>query len=160
MAQQDDVTSIRSCTRAFKERQRWRVDRLLAQTKGECLRRHDALGRGVEKWRSRFRTQRALTFLVASTFAGLSHLRESVTLHEESQRLQRMCRELKKRDHLTAFLRRAHDAAHDLFTRAHGSDDFAEALDPPRISGRPRSSPSRVRPAHVNGGPSVRDRQT
>lgn len=58
-----------------------------------------------------------------------------MTLHEESQRLQRMCRELKKRDHLTTFLRRAHDAAYDLYTRAQGDDDFAEALDPPRILG-------------------------
>ncbi|XP_045029029.1 rhophilin-2 isoform X1 [Daphnia magna] len=64
---------------------------------------------------------------------GLSHLRESVLLHEESLRLQRMCRDLKKRDHLSTFLRRAHDAALSAYTRALGDDEFGEALDPPPI---------------------------
>ena len=58
-------------------------------------------------------------------------MRESVLLHEESLRLQRMCRELKKRDHLSTFLRRAHDAALSAYTRALGDDEFGEALDPP-----------------------------
>lgn len=62
-------------------------------------------------------------------------MRESVLLHEESLRLQRMCRELKKRDHLSTFLRRAHDAAIDAYTRALGDDEFGEALDPPPILG-------------------------
>lgn len=66
---------------------------------------------------------------------GLSHMRESVLLHEESLRLQRMCRDLKKRDHLSTFLRRAHDAALDAYTRALGDDEFGEALDPPPILG-------------------------
>ncbi|EFX87285.1 hypothetical protein DAPPUDRAFT_43798, partial [Daphnia pulex] len=64
---------------------------------------------------------------------GLSHMRESVLLHEESLRLQRMCRDLKKRDHLSTFLRRAHDAALSAYTRALGDDEFGEALDPPPI---------------------------
>lgn len=67
---------------------------------------------------------------------GLSHMRESVLLHEESLRLQRMCRELKKRDHLSTFLRRAHDVALSAYTRALGDDEFGEALDPPPILGR------------------------
>lgn len=63
-------------------------------------------------------------------------MRESVLLHEESLRLQRMCRDLKKRDHLSTFLRRAHDAALSAYTRALGDDEFGEALDPPPILGR------------------------
>lgn len=62
-------------------------------------------------------------------------MRESVLLHEESLRLQRMCRDLKKRDHLSTFLRRAHDAALDAYTRALGDDEFGQALDPPPILG-------------------------
>lgn len=63
-------------------------------------------------------------------------MRESVLLHEESLRLQRMCRDLKKRDHLSTFLRRAHDAALSAYTRALGDDEFGEALDPPPILGK------------------------
>lgn len=62
-------------------------------------------------------------------------MRESVLLHDESLRLQRMCRDLKKRDHLSTFLRRAHDAALSAYTRALGDDEFGEALDPPPILG-------------------------
>jgi len=65
---------------------------------------------------------------------GLTHLCESVLLHEESLRLQRMCRELKKRDHLSTFLRRAYDTAMLAYERAQDQDDFAaETLDPPPI---------------------------
>jgi len=64
---------------------------------------------------------------------GQSHLREAVLVHEESMRLQRMCRELKKRDHLSSFLRAAHEAALTAYTLAQGEDDFGEALDPPPI---------------------------
>ncbi len=46
-----------------------------------------------------------------------------------------MCRDLKKRDHLSTFLRRAHDAALSAYTRALGDDEFGEALDPPPILG-------------------------
>jgi len=64
---------------------------------------------------------------------GESHLREAVLLHEESMRLQRMCRELKKRDNLTSFLRCAHESALAAYTLAHREDDFGDALDPPPI---------------------------
>jgi len=67
---------------------------------------------------------------------GESHLREAVLLHEESMRLQRMCRELKKRDNLTSFLRCAHEAALTAFTAVHREDDFGDALDPPPILGK------------------------
>ena len=67
---------------------------------------------------------------------GESHLREAVLLHEESMRLQRMCRELKKRDNLTSFLRCAHESALAAYTLAHREDDFGDALDPPPILGR------------------------
>ena len=72
-------------------------------------------------------------------------MRESVLLHEESLRLQRMCRDLKKRDHLSTFLRRAHDAALDAYTRALGDDEFGEALDPPPILGIRRNLKNRKR---------------
>ena len=58
-----------------------------------------------------------------------------------------MSRELKKRDHLSTFLRRAHASALDAYNAAQihsratsgaaveQEDDFAQALDPPPILG-------------------------
>lgn len=46
-----------------------------------------------------------------------------------------MCRELKKREHLSVFLRKAHQSALNAYTIAKGDDDFGEALDPPPIIG-------------------------
>jgi hypothetical protein len=50
-------------------------------------------------------------------------------------RLQRMCRELKKRDHLSSFLKSALQSALDACISAHGGEDFGEDLDPPPIVG-------------------------
>ncbi|KAK4886002.1 hypothetical protein RN001_002273 [Aquatica leii] len=64
---------------------------------------------------------------------GKAHLRESLVLHEECQRLQRMCRELKSKSALTSVLRYAHNEALQTYTANEQEDDFRELLDPPHI---------------------------
>ncbi|XP_053595939.1 uncharacterized protein LOC103573796 isoform X4 [Microplitis demolitor] len=64
---------------------------------------------------------------------GRAHLRESLVLHEESQRLQRMCRELKGKQALAKLLKRAHDATLKNYNDAGDEDDLRELLDPPHI---------------------------
>ncbi|XP_044742961.1 rhophilin-2 isoform X2 [Chrysoperla carnea] len=64
---------------------------------------------------------------------GRAHLRESLVMHEESQRLHRMCRELKGKQALTAVLRQSHESVEAAYTAAENEDDFREVLDPPRI---------------------------
>lgn len=68
-------------------------------------------------------------------FPGRAHLRESLIVYEECQRLHRMCRELKGKQALTAVLRNAHKTALNSYTGTD-TDDFCELLDPPRIQGR------------------------
>lgn len=56
--------------------------------------------------------------------------------HDESQRLQRMCRELKGKSSLTRVLKRAQDLTTDVLNKANEEEDeFGEALDPPSIIG-------------------------
>ncbi|KAG8222093.1 hypothetical protein J437_LFUL000856 [Ladona fulva] len=64
---------------------------------------------------------------------GRAHLREAIMFHEESERLLRMCRELRGKDALRCVLRAAHDRALDAYASAEEEDDFREILDPPRI---------------------------
>ncbi|XP_031355571.1 rhophilin-2 isoform X2 [Photinus pyralis] len=64
---------------------------------------------------------------------GKAHLREALVLHEECQRLQRMCRELKSKLALTCVLRIAHSEALQSYTANEHEDDFRELLDPPQI---------------------------
>ncbi|KAL7304451.1 hypothetical protein TKK_0003246 [Trichogramma kaykai] len=64
---------------------------------------------------------------------GRSHLREALVLHEESQRLQRMCRELKGKQSLTRALRAAQDATLEIYGRSGDEDDLRELLDSPSI---------------------------
>nr|CAD7461342.1 unnamed protein product [Timema tahoe] len=64
---------------------------------------------------------------------GRAHLRESLLLHEESQRLHRMCRELRGKAALSGVLKKCHTRALDAYTAAEEEDDFREVLDPPRI---------------------------
>lgn len=66
---------------------------------------------------------------------GRAHLRESLMLHEECQRLHRMCRELKGKQALTTVLRNAHRRALQAFTSNEHEDDFRDLLDPPEIQG-------------------------
>ncbi|XP_071443196.1 rhophilin-2-like, partial [Hetaerina americana] len=64
---------------------------------------------------------------------GRAHLREAIMFHEESERLLRMCRELRGKDALRGVLRAAHDRALDAYAAAEEEDDFREILDPPRV---------------------------
>ncbi|CAB0043672.1 unnamed protein product, partial [Trichogramma brassicae] len=64
---------------------------------------------------------------------GRSHVREALVLHEESQRLQRMCRELKGKQSLTRALRAAQDATLEIYGRSGDEDDLRELLDSPSI---------------------------
>ncbi|KAF2899834.1 hypothetical protein ILUMI_06351 [Ignelater luminosus] len=64
---------------------------------------------------------------------GKAHLRESLVLHEECQRLQRMCRELKSKQALTSVLRNAHRQALQAYTTNEQEDDFRDLLDAPHI---------------------------
>lgn len=60
---------------------------------------------------------------------------------EESQRQQRMCRELRDKHALQAVLRRAHDHAMDAYAAHEDEDEFRELLDPPRILGECKQGP-------------------
>lgn len=67
---------------------------------------------------------------------GKAHLREALVLHEESQRLQRMCRELKGKQALAKVLKRGHDLTLQQYNATGDEDDFRELLDPPHIIGK------------------------
>ncbi|XP_012064079.1 PREDICTED: rhophilin-2 [Atta cephalotes] len=64
---------------------------------------------------------------------GKAHLREALVLHDESQRLQRMCRELKGKQALAKVLKKAQEATLESYNRFGNEDDFRELLDPPDI---------------------------
>lgn len=64
---------------------------------------------------------------------GRAHIREALVLHEESQRLQRMCRELKGKQTLTKVLKKAHDSSMEIYGRSGDEDDLRELLDAPHI---------------------------
>ncbi|XP_043286850.1 rhophilin-2 isoform X2 [Venturia canescens] len=64
---------------------------------------------------------------------GKAHLREALVLHEESQRLWRMCRELKGKQALGKLLKRCHEASLERYEAVGNEDDFRELLDPPHI---------------------------
>lgn len=71
-----------------------------------------------------------------SDFTGRAHLRESLVLYEEGQRLHRMCRELKGKLALTSVLRSAHKIALNAYTATETEDDFSDLLDPPQVQGK------------------------
>lgn len=76
------------------------------------------------------------TFYRMSLFvSGRAHLREALLRHEESQRLHRMCRELKGKAALAGVLKKSHSRALEAYTSAEEEDDFRELLDPPHILG-------------------------
>lgn len=64
---------------------------------------------------------------------GRAHLRAALLSVEESQRQQRMCRELRDKQALQAVLRRTHDRAMDSYAAHEDEEEFRELLDPPRI---------------------------
>ncbi|XP_076177375.1 GTP-Rho-binding protein rhophilin [Ptiloglossa arizonensis] len=66
---------------------------------------------------------------------GKAHLREALVLHEESQRLQRMCRDLKAKQALAKVLKRVQESTVESYNGIGDEDDFRGLLDPPDIIG-------------------------
>ncbi|XP_011499332.1 PREDICTED: rhophilin-2 [Ceratosolen solmsi marchali] len=64
---------------------------------------------------------------------GQAHIREALVLHEESQRLQRMCRELKSKQSLAKVLKNAQDFTMEIYGKSGDEDDLRELLDAPNI---------------------------
>ncbi|XP_043528415.1 rhophilin-2 isoform X1 [Frieseomelitta varia] len=62
-----------------------------------------------------------------------AHLREALVLHEESQRLQRMCRDLKAKQALAKVLKRVQESTVEDYNGIGDEDDFRGLLDPPDI---------------------------
>ena len=65
-----------------------------------------------------------LIFLLLFLFSGKAHLREALLLHEEAMRVNRMCRELRKKDVLQDVLRLAHDRSLNKYASIDEEDDF------------------------------------
>ena len=55
---------------------------------------------------------------------GKAHLREALLLHEEAMRVNRMCRELRKKDVLQEVLRLSHDRSLNKYASIDEEDDF------------------------------------
>jgi len=66
-------------------------------------------------------------------YLGKAHLREALLLHEEALRVNRMCRELRKKDQLTEVLRLARDQTLNKYADIDQEDDFQEIVDPPPV---------------------------
>ena len=64
---------------------------------------------------------------------GKAHLKEALLQHEEALRVNRMCRELRKKDALHDVLRLCHDRCLDKYADVDDEDDFSELLEPPPI---------------------------
>ena len=64
---------------------------------------------------------------------GKAHLKEALLQHEEALRVNRMCRELRKKDALHCALRHAHDRCLDKYADVDDEDDFTEQLEPPPV---------------------------
>ncbi|XP_043247942.1 rhophilin-2 isoform X2 [Colletes gigas] len=64
---------------------------------------------------------------------GKAHLREALVLHEESQRLQRMCRDLKAKQALAKVLKKVQESTVESYNGIGDEDDFRGLLDPPDI---------------------------
>lgn len=70
--------------------------------------------------------------------SGKAHLREALVLHEESQRLQRMCRDLKAKQALAKVLKRVQESTVESYSGIGDEEDFRGLLDPPDIIGKKR----------------------
>lgn len=57
-------------------------------------------------------------------FTGKAHLREALLMHEEALRVNRMCRELRKKDILQDVLRLSHDRSLNKYADVDDEDDF------------------------------------
>jgi len=64
---------------------------------------------------------------------GKAHLKEALILHEEALRVNRMCRELRKKDILQEVLRLSHERSLAKYEDVDEEDDFQEVLEPPPI---------------------------
>merc|ERR1719414_311656 len=64
---------------------------------------------------------------------GKAHLREAALQHEEALRVNRMCRELRKKDILSEVLRLSHDRSLNKYADVDDEDDFQEVVEPPPI---------------------------
>ena len=64
---------------------------------------------------------------------GKAHLREALLAHEEALRVNRMCRELRKKDALQEVLKESHQRALQLYEEVDEEDDFQELLEPPPV---------------------------
>lgn len=64
---------------------------------------------------------------------GRAHLRESLLRFEESQRLHRMCRELKNKPGLEAALKKIYSSTFEAYTDTESENDFRDLLEPPQI---------------------------
>nr|CAI5860525.1 unnamed protein product [Callosobruchus analis] len=64
---------------------------------------------------------------------GKAHLRESLVLYEECQRLKRMSRELKGKQALAAVLRNSYKITLQEYNSSEAEDDFYDLLEPPDI---------------------------
>lgn len=68
---------------------------------------------------------------------GRAHLRESLLRFEESQRLHRMCRELRNKPGLEAALKRSYTSTFEAYTNTENENDFRDLLEPPQILRKP-----------------------
>jgi len=66
-------------------------------------------------------------------YLGKAHLREALLLHEEALRVNRMCRELRKKDQLAEVLRVGRDTTLNKYADIDDEDDFQEVMDPPPV---------------------------
>jgi len=66
-------------------------------------------------------------------YLGKSHLRESLLLHEEALRLNRMCPDMKRRDILKTVLKFYHERSLSVYQDIDDEDDFQEVFEPPTI---------------------------
>jgi len=66
-------------------------------------------------------------------YLGKAHLREALLAHEEALRVNRMCRELRKKDALQEVLKESHQKALHLYEEVDEEDDFQELLEPPPV---------------------------
>lgn len=63
-------------------------------------------------------------------------MKESLLRFEETQRLLRMCRELKNKPGLEAVLKTYHSLALEAYSKIEEENDFREVFEPPQIMGK------------------------
>ena len=61
--------------------------------------------------------------------SGKAHLREALLMHEEALRVNRMCRELRKKDILQEVPRLSHDRSLNKYADVDDEDDFQVCVE-------------------------------